>query len=112
MFIIVHASLVIQTVKNLPAVQETPVQPLDQEDPLEKGMATDSNMFAWKMPSKRSMAGYSPWTCRIGHDSCGLSPQETQEKIFPDFLVGLSKKKKKSAALGGNFEGFNSLTSN
>ena len=59
-------------------------------------MATDSNMFAWKMPSKRSLAGYSPWTCRIGHDSCGLSPQETQEKIFPDFLVGLSKKKKKS----------------
>ena len=44
------ASLVTQTVKNLPAVQETWVQSLGQEDPLEKGMATHSSILAWKIP--------------------------------------------------------------
>ena len=39
-----------QTVKNLPAVQETHVQSLDGEDPLEKGMATYSNILAWRIP--------------------------------------------------------------
>ena len=38
-------------VKNLPAMQETQVQTLDQEDPLEKGMATHSSILAWKIPS-------------------------------------------------------------
>ena len=37
-------------VKNLPAVQETQVQSLDQEDPLEKGMATHSSVLAWRIP--------------------------------------------------------------
>ena len=39
-----------QTVKNLPAVKETRVQSLGQEDPLEKGMATHSNILAWELP--------------------------------------------------------------
>ena len=43
-------SLVAQSVKNLLAVQETRVQFLDQEDPLEKVMATHSNILAWKIP--------------------------------------------------------------
>ena len=43
-------SLVVQTVKNLPAVQETWVQSLDWEDPLEKEMATHSSTLAWKIP--------------------------------------------------------------
>ena len=43
------ASLVAQSVKNLPAVQETRVQSLDREDPLEKGMATYPNILAWKV---------------------------------------------------------------
>ena len=43
------ASLVAQMVKNLPAMQETQVQYLDQEDPLEKGMATHSSILAWKI---------------------------------------------------------------
>ena len=38
-----------QTVKNLPAVQETRVLSLGQEDPLEKGMATHSNVLAWRI---------------------------------------------------------------
>ena len=44
------ASLVAQIVKNLPAVQETWVQFLGQEDPLEKGMATHSSILTWRMP--------------------------------------------------------------
>ena len=39
-----------QTVKNLPAMQETCVQSLGQEDPLEKGMATHSNLLPWRIP--------------------------------------------------------------
>ena len=44
------ASLAAQTVKNLPAIPETQVQFLGQEDPLEKGMATHSNILAWRIP--------------------------------------------------------------
>ena len=44
------ASLVAQIVKNLPAMQETQVQPLGWEDPLEKGMATHSSILAWRIP--------------------------------------------------------------
>ena len=54
------ASLVVQTVKNLPALGETWVQSLDQEDPLEKGMATHSGILAWRI----CMVGYSPWGCK------------------------------------------------
>ena len=43
-------SLVAQTVKNLPAMQETKVQSLGQEDPLEKDTATHSTVLAWKIP--------------------------------------------------------------
>ena len=44
------ASLVAQEVKNLPAVPETRVRSLGQEDPLEKGMATHSSILAWRIP--------------------------------------------------------------
>ena len=39
-----------QTVKNLPAMQETRVRSLNQEDPLEKRMATYSSILAWRIP--------------------------------------------------------------
>ena len=39
-----------QTVNNLPAMQETGVQSLGREDPLEKGMATPSSILAWRIP--------------------------------------------------------------
>ena len=39
-----------QTVKNLPAMQEAHVRSLGQEDPLEKGMTTPSNILAWEIP--------------------------------------------------------------
>ena len=45
-----RASLVAQTVKNPPAKQETRVQSLDWEDPLEKGTATHSSILAWRIP--------------------------------------------------------------
>ena len=44
------ASLVAQTVKNLPAMQETRFQSLGQEDPLEKEMATHSSNLDWRIP--------------------------------------------------------------
>ena len=44
------STLVAQTVKNLPAIQETRIQSLGQEDPLEEGMATHSSIFAQKLP--------------------------------------------------------------
>ena len=45
-----RASLVAQTVKNLPEIQETWVQSLGQEDLLEKEMATNSSILAWEIP--------------------------------------------------------------
>ena len=45
-----RASLVAQMVTYLPAVQETRVQSLGQEDPLEKEMATHSSILAWEIP--------------------------------------------------------------
>ena len=44
-----------QQVKNPPAVQETQVQSLGWEDPLEEGMATHSSILAWRIPSWRAM---------------------------------------------------------
>ena len=44
------ASLVAQLVKNLPAMQETRVQSLGREDPLEKGKAIPSSILAWRVP--------------------------------------------------------------
>ena len=52
-FIGIRVSLVAQTVKNLPAMQETQVRSLGQEDPLEKGMATHSSILAWRIPVDR-----------------------------------------------------------
>ena len=43
-------SLVVQIIKNLPAMQETQVQSLGQEDSLEKEMATHSSILAWEIP--------------------------------------------------------------
>ena len=57
-------SLVAQTVKNLPAMQDTWVQSLGGEDPLKRGMATHSSMLAWRIHGQRSLAGYSPWGCK------------------------------------------------
>ena len=50
-------SLVAQMAKNLPVIQETQVQSLSQEDPLEKGMATPSSILAWRIPWTEEIGG-------------------------------------------------------
>ena len=53
-----------ESVKNLPAMQETQVmrvQFLGQEDSLEKGMASHSSILSKKSHEQRNLAGYSPW---------------------------------------------------
>ena len=49
-YFLLWASLVVETVKNLPAMWKTQVQSLNWEDPLKKGMATHSSILAWKIP--------------------------------------------------------------
>ena len=50
-----------QTVKRLPAVLETWVRSLGQEDPLEKEMATHSSTLAWKIPRMEEPGGLQSW---------------------------------------------------
>ena len=69
---IVGAAVVAQMVKNLSAMQETQVQALGWEDPLEKGMTTHSSILAWK----------TPWTEEPGRlHSWGSKESETTERI-------------------------------
>ena len=58
-------------VKNLPVIQETWVQSLHWEDPLEEGMATHSSVLAWRIPWTEESAGYSPW--------CGKESDTTEQ---------------------------------
>ena len=63
------ASLVAQMVKRLPAMQETRVQFLGWEDPLEKEMATHSSTLAWKIPwTEKTDRLQSMGSQRVGHD--------------------------------------------
>ena len=73
-----RASLVCQTVKNPPAIQETWVQSLGWEDPLEEGMATHSSILAWRIPGQRSLVGYSPW----GHKESDMTKQLSTYSIL------------------------------
>ena len=62
-------SLVAQMVKSLPAVQETWVQSLGREDPLEKEMATHSRILAWRIPWTEEPGGLqSTGSQRVRHD--------------------------------------------
>ena len=57
------------TVKNLPAMQETQVQSLGQEVPLDKEMATHSSILAWEIPRTEEPGGpQSTASQRVGHD--------------------------------------------
>ena len=63
------ACLVAQRVKNLLAMQETQVRSLDQGDPLEKGMATHSNILAFRIPWTEEPGWLQPTGLqRVGHD--------------------------------------------
>ena len=67
-----RASLVARMVKNLPAVQETWVQSLGWEDPLEEGMTTHSSILAWRIPWTEELAGYNP---------CSRKESDTTERL-------------------------------
>ena len=54
-------------VKNLPAMQEAQVRSLGQKDPLEKGMATQSSILAWRIPWTEEN-GQSMGSQRVRHD--------------------------------------------
>ena len=55
--------------KNLPAMQETPLQSLGGEDPLEEGMATPSSALAWRIPWTEEPGGLqSVGSQRVRHD--------------------------------------------
>ena len=63
------ASLMAQRLKCLPAMQETWVRSLGQEDPVEKEMATHSSILAWRIPwAEEPGALQSTGSQRIGHD--------------------------------------------
>ena len=63
------ASLVAQRLKHLPAMWETWVRSLGWEDPLEKEMATHSNIFAWRIPWTEEPDGLQTiGSQRVGHD--------------------------------------------
>ena len=63
------ASLLAQMVKNLPVMQETWIQYLAQEDPLEKGMATHSSILSWRIPWTEEPGGLqSMGLQRVRHD--------------------------------------------
>ena len=58
-----------QRVKSLPAMQETSVQSLGWEDPLEEGMAIDSSILAWRIPWTEEPDGLqSMGSHRVGHN--------------------------------------------
>ena len=64
-----RASLVAQAVKNMPAMQETQVRSFSQEDPLDKGMATDFSILAWSILWTEEPGGLqSMGSQRVGHD--------------------------------------------
>ena len=70
------ASLVVQRLKRLPAMGETWVQSLDQEDPLEKEMAPHSSTLAWRIP----------WTEEPGGlQSTGCKESDTMERLHFHF---------------------------
>ena len=66
-----RTSLVALMVKNLPAMQQTQVQSLGQEDPLEKGMATHSCILAWRIPLTEEPAGLQ--SMGLGHKESDTS---------------------------------------
>ena len=66
-----------QTVKNLPAMQETWVQSLCREDPLEKGMGTRFSTLAWEIPRTEEPGG-SSW----GHKKSDTTERPTHTRIL------------------------------
>ena len=77
------ASLVARMVKNLPTIWETWIQSLGQEDPLEKGMATNSSILAWRIPWTEGPGGPQS----IGSQRAGLSWSDLAHKKAGSLLT-------------------------
>ena len=82
---------VAQMVKNLPAMQETQVQSLGQEDPLEKGMATHSSHLAWRISWAEELGGLQSTGSqrvryhRVSNTHKGASAHCYQERMWTRF---------------------------
>ena len=73
------ASLVAQMVKNLPGMQEIRTRSLGEEDSLEKGMATHSSIFAWRIPwTEEPGRLQSSRLQRVGHNWQWLTPNRVK----------------------------------
>ena len=84
---VMSASLVAQMVKNLPAMQETWVQFLGQEEPLEKEMAIHSSILPWRIP----------WTEELGRlQSMELQESDTTEQLTLSCLCSVVQKSEKT----------------
>ena len=86
-----EASLMVQMVKNLPAMQETQVRSLGQEDPLEKRMVTHSSDLAWRIPwTKEPGRLYSSWGCKESDMIEQLNVgKDVEKKNLCTLLVGM-----------------------
>ena len=80
------ASLVVQTVKNLPVMQKNQVQSLGQEDPLESEMAIQSSILAWRIPWTEEPRGLQS----MGSQRQGTSKQLTLA-LSLKFSISLGK---------------------
>ena len=77
-------------VKNLPAMWETQVRSLGWEGPLEEGMATHSNILAWRIPWTEELLGYRSWghkdwdSSEVSQHACMQSPMYIISFLCPD----------------------------
>ena len=87
-------NLMSQTVKNLPAMQETRVPSLDREEPWEKGMATYSSILAWKIPWAEEPGRLQAMgSQRVGHNWATNTRQ--QWVVITDYLPAEKYRRKK-----------------
>ena len=95
-----------QTVKNPPAIQETWVQSLGQEDPLENRMATHSSILAWRIPWTEEPGELeSMRSQRVGHD--GAANTFTKKTEPKDSFTGHRKRSSLGPLRQWEFEGQN-----
>ena len=77
-----------QTVKNLPEMEETRVQSLGREDPLENDVATHSSIFSWRIPWTEEPGGLqSMGLQRVGHDWVTNRFQMVNMRVQPEAIL-------------------------
>ena len=94
--------MVVPTVKNLPAMQETWVRSLGQEDSLEKGMANHSSILAWRIPGTEEPGGLQ---------SMGVVELDTTEQLTPPMKQMMTSSKIVSSVCSVHFVSFCSICS-